>query len=360
MRVGRNAVVMALVGACACSRDEPPEDVGGDTASSGIVATTGATTDGTTGGTTESSDESPEGTFNPEGESGCRDVSVTVDPVIPTVVLLVDQSGSMTDDFSGMPRWDALYDTLMGAMGVVEQLQSSVRFGLTLYTSTDGDAGGMCPQLTVVPPALDNLVAIDAVYGPTAPVDETPTGESLALVAGDLTRFDEPGPKAIVLATDGEPDTCATPNPQQGQQVVLDAVQAAYSGGIETYVISVGDEVGADHLQDVANLGLGKPLDDPNPAPYWQALDAQDLVDAFNQIIGGFVSCQIPIDAIVDVLQQCEGTVMLDDVELECGVDWQMLDESTLELLGDACEALQNGQEHEVAASWPCGIVNIP
>jgi hypothetical protein len=360
LRTIASNVTMSLL-ALACSRDEPPQDDGGDTATSGILVTTGAATEDATSSGVDLGDESPPGgTFSPEGESGCRDVAVTIDPVIPTVVLLVDQSGSMTDDFSGMARWDALYDTLMGPGAVVEQLESSVRFGLTLYTSMDGNAGGTCPMLTIVPPALDNLAAIDAIYGPTAPVDETPTGESLALVAGDLAAFAEPGPKAIVLATDGEPDTCATPNPQEGQQIVLDAVQAAYADDIETYVISVGDEVGAGHLQDVANLGVGKLLDDPNPAPYWQAFDAQDLVTAFQEIIGSFVSCTIPIDAIVDVLQQCEGTVLLDDVELECGVDWQMQDESTLELLGDACEALQNGQMHTVEASWPCGVVNIP
>lgn len=297
---------------------------------------------------------------NADASTGCTEVTVSVEPVIPTVVLQVDQSGSMTDDFSGMQRWDALYQTLMEPGGVVDALQGDVRFGLALYSSMDGDAGPTCPMLTEVPPALDNHGAIDAVYGPSLPIDETPTGESLAAVAQGLAPFAEPGPKAIVLATDGEPDTCAVPNPQDGQPEVIAAVQAAYADDIETFVISVGDEVGAPHLQQVANAGVGKDVDDPNPAPYYIALDAAALVDAFHEIISGFISCQLTIDGIVDLDQQCEGTVLLDGVELMCPVDWQMLDESTLELLGAACETLKDGQSHQIDASWPCGAIDIP
>ena len=56
--------------------------------------------------------------------------------------------------------------------------------------------------------ALDNHAAIDAVYGNNNPQDETPTGESIDAVAGQLAAFEENGPKIIILATDGEPDTC--------------------------------------------------------------------------------------------------------------------------------------------------------
>jgi hypothetical protein len=80
----------------------------------------------------------------PEFTSGdCVDVQVQVEPIIPTLVLLVDQSGSMTSNFGGQDRWDAVYETLMDpADGVVASLESSVRFGLTLYTSENGFDGG--------------------------------------------------------------------------------------------------------------------------------------------------------------------------------------------------------------------------
>lgn len=295
-------------------------------------------------------------------DGGCAEVQVVVEPIIPTLVLLVDQSGSMTGDFGGQPRWDAMYETLMDPVdGVVASLQSQVRFGLTLYTSENGSLdGGECPLLTTVDPALDNRDAIDGVFAPADPVDETPTGESLAAVAQQLAEFNADGPKGIVLATDGEPDTCAQPNPQDGQPEALAAAELAFELGITTHIISVGDDVGADHLQQMANVGVGRAPDDAMPAPYYQALDAQQLVEAFEEIIGTFVSCTLTIDGEVDLEQACDGTVTLDGVELECGTDYDLPDASTLELLGDACATLKDGQEHSVQASWPCGAVNIP
>ncbi|MCA9707992.1 MAG: VWA domain-containing protein [Myxococcales bacterium] len=294
-------------------------------------------------------------------EGGCAEVQVQVEPTIPTLVLLVDQSGSMTSDFSGQTRWEAMYETLMDpANGVVATLESQVRFGLTLYTSEDGFDGGECPLLTTVDPALENYQAIDAEFAPASPVDETPTGESLAAVAQQLAAFQAEGPKGIVLATDGEPDTCAEPNPQNGQPEALDAADLAYGLGITTYIISVGNEVGADHLQQMANVGVGKAPDDPMPAPYYQALDAMQLVDAFEEIIGNFVSCELIIEGEVDLEQACDGTVTLDGMELECGVDYDLPDSSTLVLMGEACDTLQDGGNHSVDARWPCGAVNIP
>jgi hypothetical protein len=353
-------LLVGVVAGCK-DADEPPGQMEG-TGSSGIDLTdsSGASADSDTFKLDMPVSDTGQDPTNAEAEDGCTEVTVMVTPVTPTVVLQVDQSSSMEDDFSGTPRWDALYQTLMEPGGVVDALQSDVRFGLALYSSENGTEGPSCPMLTEVPPALDNHAAIDAVYTAADPIDETPTGESLALVAEGLAMFPEEGPKAIVLATDGEPDTCAEPNPQNGQPEVIAAVQAAYADGIETFVISVGDEVGADHLQEVANAGVGKPVDDPDPAPYYIALNAGQLVDAFGEIIAGFISCQLTIDGIVDLDKQCEGTVLLDGVELECPVDWHMLDESTLELLGGACETLKDGMSHEIDATWPCDAVNIP
>ncbi|MEM9459318.1 MAG: vWA domain-containing protein [Myxococcota bacterium] len=298
----------------------------------------------------------------PEGGDDCVEVEVQVEPIIPTLVLLIDQSSSMTEDFSGQPRWNVVYETLMDpGDGVVAALESQIRFGLTLYTSQNGLLDGAdCPLLTTVEPAVDNLGTIDLQYAPALPVSDTPTGESLVAVTEQLVAFEKEGPKGIVLATDGEPDTCMAPNPNNGQGVALDAATAAFAQGITTYIISVGDDVGADHLQQMANAGVGKAPDDPDPAPYYQALDPMQLVDAFEEIIGSFVSCELLIEGEVDLEQACSGTVILDGTPLECGTDYEVPEPSTLVLLGEACEVLQDGGDHTVDARWPCDVVEIP
>lgn len=289
----------------------------------------------------------------------CGDINAVVSGLTPTVQLLIDQSGSMDADFGNTDRWDAVYSTLMDDNGVVQQLDEAVSFGLTLYTSFEGDAGGVCPVLSSVAPALDNHAAMDAVFRPAGPEADTPTGESITAVAAQLAQISDPGPKIIVLGTDGEPDTCAEPNPQNGQDEAVAAAQAAFSQGVRTFVISVGDEVGADHLQDMANAGVGLDPNGMDQADYFVALDAQQLVDAFRQIVGGVTGCVFTINGEVDPAKAAQGLVALDGDELEHGVDWRMLDGKTFEVLGDACEEIKNGDLHHVSAVFPCGVIIV-
>jgi hypothetical protein len=296
-----------------------------------------------------------------EDDEECAEIKVDTEPVTPTVVLLVDQSGSMDANFSGDTRWNSVYQTLMDPNdGVVKPLESRVRFGLALYTSDNGHDGGECPMLTEVDPAMSNHAQIDAVFAPELPIRDTPTGESLQAVADKLAQVDFDGPKAIVLATDGEPDTCEQPNPQQGQAESLAAAQAAFDLDVETYIISVGNDVSDTHLQEMANAGVGLEPQGQTKAPFYKAFDADELLDAFDDIIGGVVTCEYKLDGIVDLEAACEGTVRLDGEELVCGVDWEMTDASTLELLGGACQTIKDGGEHQLDASWPCGSIDIP
>src|SRR5690606_25467856 len=143
----------------------------------------------------------------------CAEVDVNFDAVIPTVVVLIDQSGSMTENFSGQERWTAVYNALMANDGLITTLQSQVRFGLALYTY---NGGNMCPDIISVNPALDNRDPIDTVYSPERPQGDTPTGDAIDAIMPMFADNPTGGPQIILLATDGEPDTCEQPNPQNG------------------------------------------------------------------------------------------------------------------------------------------------
>jgi len=214
----------------------------------------------------------------------CDDQSIQTYEEVPTVLLLVDTSSSMFDARAKL--WDPLYNALMDpTTGVVSTLQGKVRFGFTSYKSVTRPAGDTtCPELLSTELKINNYETIKAAYtaaGVTPTTDykwETPTGASVAAVAKTLAEFkpDPPGPKFILLVTDGDPDTCTVRDPQCGQDDSIKAVQDAYAAGIGTFVIGIGDVVGSTstsmrvgklHLQDLANAGTGQPVA-PNSLEY--------------------------------------------------------------------------------------------
>lgn len=302
---------------------------------------------------------------------GCARVSVATRRVTPNVILVVDQSSSMVERFGDGNRWDGLRDSLMAEPdGLVPSMQSLVRFGLALYSAEQPNDGepvpGMCPLITWVPPDIDNYTALDSVYGSADPIDETPTGESLDAVIERVTREPDPSddPTIFILATDGEPDTCAVPNPQNGQPEALAAARRAYDLGIRTFIISVGrGTVSAEHLQDMANAGLGRGPGDPD-ADYWVAGDDAGLRDALLAIVGGELSCVVELDGrIQDVDEACgpSSDVRLGGNRLTCGDPdgWRVVDETHIELLGDACQMFQSSAGIRLDAEFDCGVILI-
>jgi hypothetical protein len=161
------------------------------------------------------------------GMMSCNSLTATSTLLIPTVLILVDNSSSM---FEGSRPWDILYNGLMDpATGAVKPLENDIRFGFASYkgfkasSETDPACATMTPEAPTL--ALGNYDAIDAIYGPLGdepaanPKWETPTGFAVTSVTPELVAFtaDPPGPKYILLVTDGNPNTCMTTDPQCGQ-----------------------------------------------------------------------------------------------------------------------------------------------
>lgn len=294
----------------------------------------------------------------------CASTHVELDAQLPTVVLLIDQSGSMGERFGGSDRWQTLRSSLMDrTSGVVKTLESQVRFGLTLFSGRNGVAP--CPALTTVPPGVTNFASIDRAYPmPTsAIIDDTPTGESIAATAKLLAAVREPGPKAIVLATDGEPDTCGTPDPQtpEAKELAIRATQAAFAQGISTYYISVGDEVSEEHAREMANVGQGYPRSDATRR-FYRANNQQDLSDAFARIVGGVRSCSFTLSGSVKPGAETGGSVTLDGtaLRLDAPNGWRLSSRSSIEVTGAACQRLKDNEKHSLVAEFPCGAVVVP
>ena len=313
----------------------------------------------------------PEQTFDVTGRGnipycdGPQTLKESVDPVIPTVVLVIDRSSSMSRNFNRMSRWDAAYEALMGSGGLVKKFENRVRFGLSLYTG-----GGSCPTLTTVKPSLNNYSKINSKYASKGPSGNTPTSNALKQSTSLFKDVDgaTEGPKVMLLATDGEPDTCAKPNPQTGQDEAVRAAKEAHQNkDINTFVLSVGNDVSDEHLQDMANVGIGRPSDAQNAAPFSRANNSQKLKSELEGLIQRSGSCTIGIDAAhVRAERAKEGHVKVNGERIQHGSTdgWTFHDSSPpcfnsskcIQFHGKACNRVRSSQsETEITTRFPCG-----
>lgn len=285
----------------------------------------------------------------------CTSVSLTIDELRPSVTLLVDQSYSMVLGYptrqSGQSRWDIVRAAILDSTsGVVAQLQSSVQFGLTFYTSYNGSSGGACPALREVAATTNNYEAIRDLYDTTAPGDDTPTGAAIEQVATRIAATPHRGPRVLLLVTDGDPDTCAQPDPQNGQQEALDAAARAHAAGIDFYVLGVSLDISGDKLQQLANAGQGKRLDarwgvDADAAqPYQATSSVSEVTRPLQAILERLPLCEVELEREVDAAELGRGSVMLDGERLQLNAEdgYRLKDARHLQIVGAACESLKS------------------
>lgn len=300
------------------------------------------------------------------GDDGCPSVDVGLTAVTPTVIFLLDRSGSMGEErFGSLRRWNAVAQALVGETGgVVTELAGRVIFGAAAYNN---DVRGTCPDMVEVPAALDNRNAIAALMSEYRPGGATPTGDALVALLGTLQASppDPASPTIIILATDGEPNTCAEPTPRFPDEIeaartaAVDGVRAVFDGGYRTYVLSVGADIATAHLQDMANAGAGLPLDTPDDAPFFVANDQAELVAALEGIINGQRSCEVAVDGgTVEIGRASEGKVLLNGVELTYETEWTVSADGTqIILVGETCQRFLQTADVELSASFPCGVI---
>ena len=96
----------------------------------------------------------------------CNELTIVPKPVVPTVLILVDNSSSMFEP-EGKGPWGFLYDALMNT-DLISSLQSRVRFGFTSYKGNTepqmNETDPACAKMEGVPYALDNFDEIKTLY----------------------------------------------------------------------------------------------------------------------------------------------------------------------------------------------------
>lgn len=302
----------------------------------------------------------------PPEPSGCVDFTRSYTSVPSTVMLLIDQSGSMTAPFGGSTRWNVLRDAIVEPQsGLLSWLDQNASVGLMIYTSLDGTRLGLtCPLFTYIETAFDGVESIRATYRAAEPLDDgdTPTGDAIDAAAQRLLSLNDGTRKYILLITDGQPDTCAQPDPQNGLPNAIAAAQNAFAQGITVRTVGVSDDFFQRSLQAMANAGAGKDpwdliygQDEGAERPLSASTDPAELAEQLKGVIGDARTCTIELGTRIQTRRALEGRLVLDGMVLQFNAPdgWSFVDDDTLEIHGTSCERiLADGEQLQVR--FPC------
>jgi hypothetical protein len=292
----------------------------------------------------------------PDVDANCPAVHFSPTPTIPSIELVLDRSGSMGMSDIAPTRFQALETALFGASGAVTTKQALVYFGEELFSGdepgcVDGPPGSLNVANYSAPRTLNNGTAMSTLTAAHPPGGSTPTAAALGQAYADFAATPPPAgsPPIVLLATDGEPNAC---NNGSDNNRSTNYAAAAYANGIRTFIIGLAN-LNTTYLQTMANAGAGT-----TNAPYYTANDPASLVNAFNSIINGVISCDLTINQMVDPASAPNATVTLNGMNLTYGTDWTLDPNGmTIHILGNACTTLKNTPNAVVDATFPCGSV---
>jgi len=306
--------------------------------------------------------------------------------------------------------WDPLRD---GVLEVVSRLHEDVRFGFGTYT---GIQGNTCP-LDLEDVGIIDKNNYDAIAGFYQPImhpgvsTETPTPAALRK-AQDLLKADFatlPGPKFILLVTDGNPDYCDSGATECRADVtvrVLQDLRADAEVPIRTFVVALPDPgIDQDWLTAFANAGAGQPVSAPRETefcddilpetaavlpeldptvwpqgtygetmgpeqPYNVDPAQQDqLVEEISGVIAGVKSCTFDLEGELQIVagREDEGSVVIESISNPTGAPqayapdggdgWLVNTGTQIEHVGAACEALRDPETTGIEFGFPCDII---
>jgi hypothetical protein len=300
-------------------------------------------------------------------DSNCAAVNQGAAPLPPDLLIVQDRSGSMdwNADATCMRNCgaDSRWTQVTAALSeVVSTTDTMVNWGLKFFGSSNSCSVTAAPEVPIGPM---NGAAIVDVIGRTNTGSPTPTRNGVNAAAAYMATLTDSNPKYLLLATDGEP-TCNPDLPanmmnsadSEGAQA---AVMNAFNMGFKTFVVGIGDTMGAATLDQMAING-GMPQTGAATS-FYQVTDTASLVAALQTILGRVGSCQFNIgmapnsmtsNEMIDVFG--DGMPIPRDTTHTDGWDYSNADHTAIEVFGPRCEAVKAGTTMNVTVTFRCII----
>jgi len=306
-----------------------------------------------------------DGSLDGAGGANCTVTQVAASHLPSDVLLLLDRSGSM--DYSiaqdcyctstaGAPvcgdlsrcitRWPAL----TAAIDTTLTSSAAINWGLKLYASP---TGGSCSVTAGVEVAISaaSVPFIQSQVTSVSPGNNTPTAAAINASAAYLKTVADGNSKAILLATDGDPN-CAGGSANTSDLVgTVAAIAAAKSAGFPLYVVGIGPSV--SNLDTFAQAG--------GTGNYYPATSTQDLTNALKAITTAVATCSFtlamaPPDAS-NVAVYCDKSL----VPKDAGDGWSFgANDQTIVFAGSSCAAIASGVASNVQALFVCPGTGAP
>lgn len=303
----------------------------------------------------------------PTVDQNCGNSASTMTPVPADLLLVMDRSGSMTNDIAKDEPCDTSTGTCAerwATMGqamrkVLASSSSTIHWGLKLFSTPALSTGlGDVPAGCVVVPEIEVPVgagssdAIVARMGATTLNYNTPTRAAVQAAAGYLGSLHDGRAKYILLATDGQPNCPTTGDVPTAPDLpaALEAIAAARAAGIKVYVIGVGPSAG--NLDEMARQG--------GTDKFYPALSPQSLVAALDTIVGTVASCVYTMASVPP--DPTNLGVYLDKQLVPNGADgWTLSGSNSVVFGGVTCDRIKAGAFTHVQVLFGCpGSTTLP
>jgi hypothetical protein len=258
-------------------------------------------------------------------------------------------------------RWNQVTTALKE---VVSTTDTMVNWGFKFFGSASGCGVTAPPEVPIGPM---NGPAIVAAINNARTGSATPTRLGVNAGAAYMATLTDTNPKYLLLATDGAP-TCNPTLPASMMNMNMDdspgaqqAVTDAFNLGFKTFVVGIGDTMGAATLDQMAING-GMPQTGAATS-FYQVTDTASLVAALQTILGRVGSCQFEVGAapnsmtsndLIDVFG--DGTAIPRDTTHTDGWDYSNAAHTAIEVFGPRCDAVKAGTTMNVTVTFRCTV----
>jgi len=369
--------VAAMVGAAigivdgGCQFHSPmgaAQGMGGSAGTTGVGGSSGGGTGGSIGmPIIDAGGQKTDANGMSSPDMNCAAVNQGAMPLPPDILIIQDRSGSMlwNADASCMrncganSRWNQVTAALTQ---VVTTTDTTVNWGLKFF----GSSGSSCNVTAApeVPVGPMSGAAINTAIGAATPGSPTPTRNAMNAAAAYMATLTDTNPKYLLLATDGAP-TCDPAQPtmmnNDDSAGAEQAVTDAFNMGFKTFVIGIGDSMGAATLNQMAMNG-GMPQTG-GATSFYQVTDTASLVAALQTILGRVSSCQFNIGTAPNPMTSVDfidvfgdGMPISRDTTHTDGWDYTNDAHTAIQVYGPRCDMLTAGTITNVTVTLRCII----